>query len=73
MFRINAPRTRASTALGMMELIFHATVRSVRVGNGNAMLGLLLNIFQTVLLIAVMYFMMDLLGGRGPDDLRLAG
>lgn len=65
MFRIDAPRTQTRTALGMLELIFHATVRSVRVANGNAMWGLILNIFQTVLLIAVMYFMMDLLGGRG--------
>jgi ABC-type polysaccharide/polyol phosphate export permease len=65
LFRIDAPRTSARTALGMLELIFHATVRSVRVANGNAMWGLILNIFQTVLLIAVMFFMMDLLGGRG--------
>lgn len=65
MFRINAPRTRTRTAFGMAELIFHATVRSVRKGNGNAFVGLLLNIFQTVLLIAVMYFMFDLLGVTG--------
>ena len=65
LFRIDTPRTSTRTALGMVELIFHATVRSVRVANGNAMWGLILNIFQTVLLIAVMYFMMDLLGGRG--------
>jgi ABC-type polysaccharide/polyol phosphate export permease len=65
MFRSNAPRTRARTALGMLELIFHATVRSIRVTNRNAVWGLLLNIFQTVLLIAVMYFVMDLLGARG--------
>jgi ABC-type polysaccharide/polyol phosphate export permease len=65
MFRVQAPRTRARTALGMLELIFHATVRSVRKGNGNAIVGLLLNIFQTVLLIAVFFFMFDLLGMRG--------
>jgi ABC-type polysaccharide/polyol phosphate export permease len=65
MFRINAPRTRVQTALGMLELIFHATVRSVRKGNGNAIAGLLKNIFQTVLLIAVFFFMFDVLGMRG--------
>jgi ABC-type polysaccharide/polyol phosphate export permease len=65
MFRVQVPRTRTRTALGMLELIFHATVRSVRKGNGNAIAGLLQNIFQTVLLIAVFFFMFDVLGMRG--------
>ena len=65
MFRMNAPRTRTQTAFGMMELIFHASVRSVRKSNGNAIAGLLKNIFQTILLIAVFFFMFDVLGMRG--------
>lgn len=64
MFQIERRRTRASGALELLELIFHATVRNVRKTHGNAVLGLLINIFQTVLMVAVFYIMFDLLGLR---------
>ncbi|MEH7830142.1 ABC transporter permease [Gemmobacter denitrificans] len=47
----------------MLELIFHAAVRNVRKRHGNAVMGLLLNIVQTVLLIVVFYTMMTIMGG----------
>ncbi len=55
----------ARSALSILRLIFHAAVRSVRTSHGNAILGLLLNIFQTVLLVGVFFFMFDVLGLRG--------
>lgn len=59
-------RTRpAVAALGLLELVFHAAVRHVRKSHHNAVVGLLLNIFQTVLLVAVFYLMFELLGMRG--------
>lgn len=64
MFR---PETRQSTARGafaLAELVFHASVRQVRKSHGNAVIGLLLSIFQSVLMIAVFYFMLDFLGMR---------
>lgn len=64
MFQIEKRRTRASGAFELLELIFHATVRNVRKGHGNAVLGLLINIFQTVLMVAVFYIMFDLLNLR---------
>jgi len=64
MFQIEKRRTRASGAFELLELIFHATVRNVRKGHGNAVLGLLINIFQTVLMVAVFYIMFDLLDLR---------
>ena len=64
MFQINVKRTRARTAFGMLELIYHVAVRSIRKSHGNAIYGLAINIFQTVLLISVFYFMMTFLGMR---------
>jgi ABC-type polysaccharide/polyol phosphate export permease len=63
MFRPEVRKTPTRSAFGMLELIFHAAVRSVRKSHGNAVIGLLMNILQTVLLIAIMFFVMNLLGG----------
>lgn len=65
MFRPEASKSQTRTALGLLELIFHATVRNVRKTHGNAVIGLLMNILQTVLLVAVFYLMFELLGMRG--------
>lgn len=65
MFHIDRPKTSLGSALAMLELIFHASVRHVRKSHGNALFGLLLNIVQTVLLILVFYVMMGLIGSRG--------
>lgn len=65
MFQPVVRKTPVQGALAMLELIFHATVRSVRRTHGNAVIGLLLNILQTVLMVAAFFFMFDLLGMRG--------
>jgi ABC-type polysaccharide/polyol phosphate export permease len=65
MFRPAITKTPAQSALAMLELIFHATVRSIRRSHGNAVIGLLLNILQTVIMVGVFYLMFDLLGLRG--------
>ena len=64
MFKVALKPTRMRTALGMFELTYHVAVRSIRKTQGNAILGLFTNIFQTVLLIAVFYFMMTFMGMR---------
>lgn len=65
MFRPTVRNTQTRSALAMLELIFHATVRSIRRTHGNAVIGLLLNIMQTVIMVVVFYVMFDLLGLRG--------
>lgn len=65
MFQLDRPRSRGASALAMLELIFHASVRHVRKSHGNALFGLLMNIVQTVMLILVFYTMMSIMGGRG--------
>jgi len=65
MFRTEVRKTPARSGLAMLELIFHASVRHVRKSHGNAVIGLLMNVMQTVLLIVVFFVMFDVLGMRG--------
>lgn len=46
-----------ASAYTLAELVYHSAVRSVRNAHGNAMLGLLLNISQTLMLVGVFYGM----------------
>ena len=64
MFTPSVRRTSTRSALQMLELIFHAAVRQVRKSHGNAVMGLLMNILQTVILVGVFFFMFDILGLR---------
>lgn len=64
MFRAERSNSTLGSTFSLLELIYHATVRSVRRSHGNALLGLLMNMFQTVLLVATFYVMIDLLGMR---------
>lgn len=70
MFR---PAVRPSPFQGivsMFELIFHSAVRQVRKSNGNAIIGLLTNIIQSVLGIAVMLLLNQLIGGTNTAPVR---
>ena len=69
MFRIERRKSPLSQAFGMLELIHHATVRLIRQSQRNPVLGLLKNILRTVILVAVFYLMITLLGGR-PNAIR---
>ncbi|PID35275.1 MAG: ABC transporter permease [Rhodobacterales bacterium] len=53
------------SALGIMEVIYYATARSVRKTHPNAFIGLAINMFQTMMLVSVFYVMFVLLGMRG--------
>ena len=59
------PRSTARSALQIGELIFHATVRNLRMTHGNAVVGLVLNILQTVVFVLAFFFMFSMLGLRG--------
>ena len=65
MFERQVQKTLPQSAFALVELVFHAAVRHVRKSHGNAVVGLLMNIMQTVLLIGIFYIMFDLLGMRG--------
>ncbi len=65
MFR---PQTTSSfpgaSAFRLLELIFHSSVRNLRRSHGNAVIGLLLTMMQTVMLVLVFYVMMEIMGMR---------
>ncbi|MDJ0826303.1 MAG: ABC transporter permease [Rhodobacter sp.] len=65
MFEPRVQRSSFHAALNMFELIYHATVRSIRKSHGNAIIGLLMSMLQTVILVAVFYVMFSILGLRG--------
>ncbi|WP_045393327.1 ABC transporter permease [Falsirhodobacter sp. alg1] len=46
------------------ETIFHATVRSIRKGHGNAIIGLIMNMLQTLMLVTVFYLLMSVASMR---------
>lgn len=60
--------SRKKTLIGMgfvtLELIFHVAVRHLRMSHGNAVLGLLMTLIQSLMMVVVMYFLFDLLGLR---------
>ncbi|MCI2400108.1 ABC transporter permease [Aliiroseovarius subalbicans] len=57
--------TTGQSALGILDVIYHATVRSVRKSHANALIGLLVNMVQTMILVMVFYVMFSILGLRG--------
>jgi ABC-type polysaccharide/polyol phosphate export permease len=62
MFQPSVPRTRIGSAFALFELIFHATVRHIRKSNGNAVVGLLVSIAQSLVGIGIMVLMFNLIG-----------
>lgn len=65
MFEVHTPRSRFAQYVGVLEVIYHATVRSVRKTHSNALMGLFINMLQTMMLVAVFYIMFTILGMRG--------
>lgn len=65
MFRVERKKSGLTASLTVMELIYHNTVRSIRKGHRHALIGLLVNIIQTVILVLVFYVMFEVLGLRG--------
>lgn len=65
MFQPRVYRGRIHGAASLVELIYHATVRNLRMSHGNAIIGLLRNILQSMIFIAVFYVMFIWLSLRG--------
>ena len=70
MFRPAVPTTRIGSTLALFELIFHASVRHIRKSNGNAIVGLLVSIAQSLVGIGVMLIMFWLIGRSMGNQLR---
>jgi ABC-type polysaccharide/polyol phosphate export permease len=49
----------------MLGLIYHSVVRNIRTEHRNALIGLLMNMLQTIIFVGVFYFMFSVLGLKG--------
>jgi len=65
MFVQSRPKSLVQSAFALSELIYHATVRKIRSTHNNAVLAIVVNILQTVLMVAAFYLMFVVLGVRG--------
>jgi ABC-type polysaccharide/polyol phosphate export permease len=65
MFQQTRHQSKIASAYNIAELIFHATVRKVRSGHSNAIIALLTNVLQAVILIAAFYIFFTILGLKG--------
>lgn len=65
MFSQNPRRSGIGSAFAILELIYHSIVRNVRKDHGNAMMGLIMNMMQTVVFVGTFYLMFSVLGLRG--------
>ncbi|SMH43661.1 ABC transporter permease [Maritimibacter sp. HL-12] len=67
MFQFQSRRSegRFSKAISLLETTYHATVRNIRKTHSNALVGIVMNMLQTMILVAVFYVMFAILGLRG--------
>lgn len=63
--KADIPAGRAAPAATLFELIFHTAVHNVRKSHNSAIMGLLLALFQNVLMIVSFYLMFSMMGMRG--------
>ncbi|MBK6465758.1 MAG: ABC transporter permease [Rhodobacter sp.] len=63
MFRPQATRpSRLRTGFEFLELIYHATIRNLRKGHGNAVYGMVMNVVQATLILLIFVVMFSILG-----------
>ncbi len=56
--------TMFGSAVTILDLTYHGIVRSVRKMHGNALMSILINIFQAVMFVLVFFLMFEILGMR---------
>ena len=57
-------QSQLGKALGMVEVLYHATVRNVRQGHANAIMALVKNMLQAIIFVLAFYILMTVLGLR---------
>ncbi len=65
MFQPAVPKSHVASLFATAELIFHVAVRDIRKSHGNAILGLMMSLVQSVVMVLFFWFMMTYLGFRG--------
>jgi hypothetical protein len=62
MFTHSRKTSSPAVALQILELVYHATVAKVRSSHGNALIGLGIEILQTIIFLVAFYLMFTVLG-----------
>ena len=65
MFSANQNSSLLFGAFRLMDLIYHNTVRSVRKGHRDALMAILSNVLQTLVMVGAFYVFIDIMGMRG--------
>lgn len=65
MFEARRTMTRSRSAFSMLGLIYHSIVREIRKDHRNAVVGLIMNMMQTIVFVTAFYFMFTVLGLKG--------
>lgn len=65
MFRPNRNIRTSDSAFNILLLIFHGTVRNLRMSHSSAIIGLMLGVLRSMVFMAVFYVMFTVLGLRG--------
>ncbi len=70
MFKYQRNQSLLGGAFTTAELIFHAVVRDIRTQHSNAVMAIVINIAQMLVLATFFYFLMTLLGRFGAPKIR---
>ena len=70
MFQDRSDQTPFSRALTLSEVVYHAVVRSVRSKHNNAVLALVINIFQSAMFVLAFYVLMSVIPGGRTNAVR---
>ena len=65
MFTHSRKTSSPAVALQILELVYHATVANVRSSHCNALIGLGIEILQTIIFLVAFYLMFTVLGMTG--------
>ena len=65
MFEARRSMTQSRSAFNMLGLIYRSIVRETRKDHRNAVVGLLMNMMQTIVFVTAFYFMFTILGLKG--------
>ena len=64
MFQAKSRASLTQSALTILDLIYHNTVRSVRSGHSDALFAILASVVQSLVMILTFFFFMDFMGMR---------
>ncbi len=65
MFEKSVPTTRRGSAVSILELVYHNTVRTIRKSHGNAFMSIATNVLQSLLFVLFFYVMFTVMGLKG--------